>query len=34
MDDAVLRDHLRDSHRIVAAGLPKKVQRELGLAQT
>jgi len=34
LDGAGLRDHLRDSHRIVAAGLPKKVQRELGLAQT
>lgn len=29
-DDA-LRDYLRESHRIVARGLPKKRQRELGL---
>jgi len=32
MDDAGLRDYLAESHRIVAAGLPKKRQRELGFA--
>ena len=30
--DADLKDYLRESHRIVALGLPKKTQRELGLA--
>ena len=30
-DDA-LKDYLRQSHRIVAAGLTKKLRRELGLA--
>jgi predicted DNA-binding protein (MmcQ/YjbR family) len=30
MDAAALRDYLRESHRIVAAGLPKKLRRELG----
>ncbi len=28
-----LKDYLRQSHRIVAAGLSKKKQRELGLAE-
>ena len=31
MDDAALRDYLRESHRLAALSLPKKVQRELGL---
>lgn len=31
MDDATLRDYLAASHRIIAAGLPKRRQRELGL---
>ena len=31
MDDDALRDYLRESHRIVASGLPKKVQMQLGL---
>jgi predicted DNA-binding protein (MmcQ/YjbR family) len=26
-----LKDHIRQSHRLVAMGLPKKTQRELGL---
>jgi predicted DNA-binding protein (MmcQ/YjbR family) len=30
--DADLQDYLRESHRIVALGLSKKKQRELGLA--
>jgi predicted DNA-binding protein (MmcQ/YjbR family) len=30
--DAELKDYLRESHRIVALGLSKKKQRELGLA--
>ena len=30
--DADLKDYLRESHRIVALGLSKKRQRELGLA--
>ena len=30
--DADLKDYLRESHRIVALGLSKKKQRELGLA--
>ncbi|MCT7377491.1 MmcQ/YjbR family DNA-binding protein [Chelativorans salis] len=32
MDDAALKEYLGESHRLVAAGLPKKMQRELGLA--
>ncbi len=32
MDDAALRDYLAESHRLVAQGLTKKQQRELGLA--
>ena len=31
LDDAGLRDYMAESHRIVAAGLSKKRQRELGL---
>jgi predicted DNA-binding protein (MmcQ/YjbR family) len=31
MDDEALKDYLRQSHRIVAAGLPKKVRLQLGL---
>ena len=31
LDDAALRDYLAVSHRIVAAGLSRKVRRELGL---
>ncbi len=30
--DADLKDYLRESHRIVALGLSKKKQKELGLA--
>ena len=32
LSDGELRDYLRQSHRIVAEGLPKKKQAELGLA--
>ncbi len=32
LTDAELKDYLRESHRIVASGLSKKKQRELGLA--
>ncbi|MCO6188215.1 MmcQ/YjbR family DNA-binding protein [Rhizobium sp. L1K21] len=31
MSDGSLGDHIRESHRIVAAGLPKKVRLALGL---
>lgn len=31
MDDAALRDYLRESHRLAWMNLRKKVQRELGL---
>lgn len=31
LDDAALRDYLRESHRLAAATLPKSVQRQLGL---
>jgi predicted DNA-binding protein (MmcQ/YjbR family) len=31
MDDGALRDYLRHSYLIVAAGLPKKIRRDLGL---
>lgn len=31
LDDDDLRSYLKESHRIVAAGLPKKTQRALGL---
>lgn len=32
MDDETLKDYLRESHRIVAQGLPRKVRNGLGLA--
>lgn len=32
VDDAGLRDYLKESHRLAALNLPKRVQRELGLA--
>jgi predicted DNA-binding protein (MmcQ/YjbR family) len=31
LSDAELADYIRQSHRIVSLGLPKKAQRELGL---
>lgn len=31
LDDAALADHLRIAHLLVARGLPKRVQAELGL---
>jgi predicted DNA-binding protein (MmcQ/YjbR family) len=31
LDDAALKDYLRESHRLAALNLPKRVQRELGL---
>lgn len=31
LDDDDLMEHIEDSHRIVASGLSKKKQRELGL---
>lgn len=31
LDDAGLRDYIIESHRIVALGLPKRVQKELGI---
>jgi predicted DNA-binding protein (MmcQ/YjbR family) len=31
MDDAALKDYLRESHRLCGLGLPKRVQVELGL---
>lgn len=31
MDDAALRDYLAESHRLVAAGLTRRVRREIGL---
>jgi len=31
MDDASLRDHIRESHRLVALARPLKVRKELGL---
>jgi len=31
MDDEALRDYLRESHRIIAAGLPKTTRLQLGL---
>ena len=34
MDEAALCDYLRASHRLVAAGLPRKVRLDLGLALT
>ena len=33
LGDADLRDHIKSSHRIVAKGLTKKMQRELDLYQ-
>ena len=33
MDDAALCDYLSESHRLVARGLTKKVQRALGLTE-
>ena len=33
LTDEELRDYLRESHRIVSLGLPKKTQRALGLNQ-
>ena len=32
MDDAALRDYLAESHRLVAAGLARKVRASLGLS--
>jgi predicted DNA-binding protein (MmcQ/YjbR family) len=32
LDDASLKRYLRESHRLAALNLPKRVQRELGLA--
>ena len=34
MSDAELLTYIRDSYRLVAAGLTKKLQKELGLAAT
>ena len=34
MDDATLKDYLRESYRIVGSGLPKKQRLELGFAET
>jgi predicted DNA-binding protein (MmcQ/YjbR family) len=31
MDDKALKDYLRESHRLAALNLPKKIQQELGL---
>ena len=31
MDDATLKDYLRESHRLASLNLPKKLQRQLGL---
>lgn len=31
LDDTLLKEHLRESHRIVSLGLTKKLQKELGL---
>ena len=31
MDDAALKDYLRESHRLASLNLSKKLQRELGL---
>ena len=31
LDEAGLQDYIRESHRIVASGLTKKLQRELGV---
>lgn len=32
LSDVDLKDYIRESHRIVAQGLPKKKQKELGLS--
>ncbi len=32
VDDAALQDYLRESHRLAALNLPRRVQREMGLA--
>lgn len=32
IDDPALKDYLRESHRLVAAGLTRKLRQELGLA--
>ena len=32
LDDAALAAYLRESHRLAALNLPKRVQREMGLA--
>jgi predicted DNA-binding protein (MmcQ/YjbR family) len=31
LDDAALKDYLRESHRLAALNLPKRLQHELGL---
>ncbi|MEQ8823729.1 MAG: MmcQ/YjbR family DNA-binding protein [Filomicrobium sp.] len=31
LNDGALQDYIRESYRLVALGLPKKVQKELGL---
>ena len=33
LSDGELKDYIRQSHRIVASGLSKKKQRELGLIE-
>lgn len=33
LDEAGLKDYLRESHRLASLNLPKKLQRELGLNQ-
>jgi predicted DNA-binding protein (MmcQ/YjbR family) len=33
MDDAALKDYLRESYRLAATNLPKSVQKKLGLMQ-
>jgi predicted DNA-binding protein (MmcQ/YjbR family) len=32
LDDAALKDYLKESHRLAALNLPKRLQRELGFA--
>ena len=34
VDDAALKDYLRESHRLAALNLSKRVQRELGLLES
>ncbi len=34
LPDKVLKEHLRESHRIVSLGLTKKLQKQLGLNQS